>query len=99
MSEHQYLRHYNAVVPRTLRCDPNSMDSRAAGIDGLHRLRAERNAGSSSGSSEASRVELMKARDELEKARTETYRQARPVPGQEAKAINCLRTCTFPTIL
>ena len=89
MSKHQYLRHYNAVVPRALRCDPNSMDSRAAGIDGLHRLRAERNAGSSGDSSEASRVELVKARDELEKARAET-RQLLQEMDQKRKRIGQL---------
>lgn len=77
------------MVRRALRCNPNSIDSRAAGIDGLHRLRAECNAGSSGDSSEASRLELGKAKDELEKARAETQQLLRKME-QKRKRIQHL---------
>ena len=65
MSKAQFNRHYNAVVPRALRANPNSIDSRTAGLDGLHRERAKLATGSSSGSSsEASQLELAKAKAE-----------------------------------
>ena len=41
MSKNQFKRkrHYNVVVPRVNRVNPNSIDSRIAGLDGLHRER------------------------------------------------------------
>ena len=65
-TEDVFTRHYNAVVGRANRVDPYSMDSRIAGIGGIHRERARVTAGSSSGSSspEASQRELDKAKAE-----------------------------------
>lgn len=89
MSKPQFLRAFNAVVPRALLCNPNSIDSRTAGIDGLRRLRVECNAGSSGDSSEASRLELRKAKDELERARAETQQLLRKME-QKRKRIQHL---------
>lgn len=93
-TEDVFKRHYCAVVGRVKRVDPNSIDSRIAGIGGLHRERAKLATGSSSGSSspEASQLELDKAKAEngelalkVAKLKDEKARVLREVEAQRER--------------